>query len=182
MVECHLAKVEVASSNLVSRSWRHSQVVRQRSAKPLFPSSNLGGASKTPCQGGFLIWNGGCAYLSGQAGVEIVSRGVFMIKTAGRSGEMADARDLKSRDSNVVRVQVPPSAPAQNAREGVFFIGAGLEPKRRAHGNRCCAPVCASARVPWHERERRWKRISQVPAFGTSANARERRFLHWRGT
>ena len=24
---------------------RHSQVVRQRSAKPLFPSSNLGGAS-----------------------------------------------------------------------------------------------------------------------------------------
>jgi hypothetical protein len=25
--------------------WRHSQVVRQRSAKPLFPSSNLGGAS-----------------------------------------------------------------------------------------------------------------------------------------
>ena len=29
------------------RIWRHSQVVRQRSAKPLFPSSNLGGASKT---------------------------------------------------------------------------------------------------------------------------------------
>ena len=26
-------------------SGRHSQVVRQRSAKPLFPSSNLGGAS-----------------------------------------------------------------------------------------------------------------------------------------
>ena len=26
--------------------WRHSQVVRQRSAKPLFPSSNLGVASK----------------------------------------------------------------------------------------------------------------------------------------
>ena len=26
--------------------WRHSQVVRQRSAKPLFPSSNLGAASK----------------------------------------------------------------------------------------------------------------------------------------
>ena len=25
--------------------WRHSQVVRQRSAKPLFPSSNLGVAS-----------------------------------------------------------------------------------------------------------------------------------------
>ena len=29
-----------------SQSWRHSQVVRQRSAKPLFPSSNLGVASK----------------------------------------------------------------------------------------------------------------------------------------
>ena len=26
--------------------WHHSQVVRQRSAKPRFPSSNLGGASK----------------------------------------------------------------------------------------------------------------------------------------
>ena len=59
VVECHLAKVKVASSNLVSRSnriaggfpsaiyiWHHSQVVRQRSAKPLFSSSNLDGASK----------------------------------------------------------------------------------------------------------------------------------------
>ncbi len=47
LVERHLAKVEVASSSLVTRSiWRHSQVVRQRSAKPLFPSSNLGVASK----------------------------------------------------------------------------------------------------------------------------------------
>ena len=32
---------------LLNSIWRHSQVVRQRSAKPLFPSSNLGGASKT---------------------------------------------------------------------------------------------------------------------------------------
>jgi hypothetical protein len=67
VVECDLAKVEVASSNLVSRSkirqkgegrkenslsqlspfafllfplvWRRSQVVRQRSAKPLFIGS-----------------------------------------------------------------------------------------------------------------------------------------------
>ena len=58
MVECHLAKVKVASSNLVSRSIdslsemrpetaasvfpesrRRSQVVRQRSAKPLFIGS-----------------------------------------------------------------------------------------------------------------------------------------------
>ena len=60
-VECHLAKVKVASSNLVTRSilkqrtysclfqniWRHSQVVRQKSAKLLFPSSSLGGASKS---------------------------------------------------------------------------------------------------------------------------------------
>ena len=47
-VEHRLAKAGVASSNLVSRSnfiWRHSQAVRQRSAKPLFPSSILGAAS-----------------------------------------------------------------------------------------------------------------------------------------
>ena len=60
-VERHLAKVEVASSSLVIRSmkiwrcsfncgakvlWCRSQAVRQRSAKPRCPSSNLGGASK----------------------------------------------------------------------------------------------------------------------------------------
>ena len=47
-VEHRLAKARVASSNLVFRSilWRHSQVVRQRSAKPLLPSSSLGAASK----------------------------------------------------------------------------------------------------------------------------------------
>ena len=47
-VEHRLAKAGVASSNLVSRSnfiWRHSQAVRQRSAKHLFPSSSLGAAS-----------------------------------------------------------------------------------------------------------------------------------------
>ena len=44
VVEHHLAKVGVASSNLVFRSiiyfimrWRHSQVVRHRSATPLSP-------------------------------------------------------------------------------------------------------------------------------------------------
>ena len=50
-VERHLAKVEVASSSLVTRSnfiWYRGQVVRQRSAKPSFPSSNLGGTSKNP--------------------------------------------------------------------------------------------------------------------------------------
>ncbi len=59
LVERHLAKVEVASSSLVTRSkqirnaaafliliWYRSQVVRQGSAKPSFPSSNLGGTSK----------------------------------------------------------------------------------------------------------------------------------------
>ena len=60
-VERHLAKVEVASSSLVTRSnfmmlgthrvpnfvWYRSQVVRPRSAKPLFASSNLAGTSKT---------------------------------------------------------------------------------------------------------------------------------------
>ena len=54
-VEHRLAKAGVASSNLVSRSnfiWRHSQAVRQRSAKPLFPSSILGAASNHPCRGG----------------------------------------------------------------------------------------------------------------------------------
>ena len=49
LVERHLAKVEVASPSLVYRSifiWCHSQVVRQRSAKPSFPGSNPGGTSK----------------------------------------------------------------------------------------------------------------------------------------
>gem|GEM_PF-3965087 len=47
MVERRLAKANVAGSNPVFRSkkWRHSQVVRQRTANPLFPSSNLGAAS-----------------------------------------------------------------------------------------------------------------------------------------
>ena len=54
LVERHLAKVEVASSSLVTRSiemehlcsmWCHSQVVRQSSAKAPLPSSNLGGTS-----------------------------------------------------------------------------------------------------------------------------------------
>ena len=47
LVECHLAKVDVAGPKPVYRStsWCHGQVVRQRSAKPLFPSSNLGGTS-----------------------------------------------------------------------------------------------------------------------------------------
>ena len=67
VVERHLAKVNVAGSNLVSRSnirtifilfknadrqnerRRYSQVVRPRSAKPLSPGSNPGGASRKLC-------------------------------------------------------------------------------------------------------------------------------------
>ena len=58
VVECDLAKVEVAGSNPVSRSqeprrpqpglfniWRRTQVVRERSAKPLCIGSNPIGAS-----------------------------------------------------------------------------------------------------------------------------------------
>ena len=45
-VERHLAKVEVASSSLVTRSIRYrGQVVRQESAKLSFASSNLAGTS-----------------------------------------------------------------------------------------------------------------------------------------
>ena len=47
LVERHLAKVEVASSSLVTRSkWYRGQVVRQESAKLSFASSNLAGTSK----------------------------------------------------------------------------------------------------------------------------------------
>ena len=49
LVECHLAKVDVAGPSPVYRSIFlrcHSQVVRRRSAKPLFSSSNLDGTSR----------------------------------------------------------------------------------------------------------------------------------------
>ncbi len=59
VVEYDLAKVGVAGSNPVSRSiffWRRSQVVRQRSAKPLFTGSNPVAASI--CQDEFAgFWN-----------------------------------------------------------------------------------------------------------------------------
>ena len=51
VVEYDLAKVGVAGSNPVSRSiflWRRSQVVRQRSAKPLSTGSNPVAASICP--------------------------------------------------------------------------------------------------------------------------------------
>ena len=59
-VERHLAKVEVASSSLVTRSIRYrGQVVRQESAKLSFASSNLAGTSKTKrtsIRMSFLFW------------------------------------------------------------------------------------------------------------------------------
>ena len=63
-VERHLAKVEVASSSLVTRSIRYrGQVVRQESAKLSFASSNLAGTSKTKRTSermSFLFWNEVC--------------------------------------------------------------------------------------------------------------------------
>ena len=65
VVECDLAKVEVAGSNPVSRSTRRlSQGVRRRPAKPLFPGSNPGAASNPDFKGSedffllspFFIW------------------------------------------------------------------------------------------------------------------------------
>ena len=58
VVECHLAKVDVDGSNPFARSIflfkrRHSQVVRQRSAKPLFSGSNPDAASTK--RGGCLM-------------------------------------------------------------------------------------------------------------------------------
>ena len=55
--------------------WRHSQVVRHGSAKPLCPSSNLGGASNNPNKP-FDFW---------------ITR-----KNIAEVAESADARDLKS--------------------------------------------------------------------------------------
>ena len=48
VVECHLAKVDVAGPNPVYRSTLrcHSQAVRRRSAKSLCPGSNPGDASE----------------------------------------------------------------------------------------------------------------------------------------
>ena len=85
MVECHLAKVKVAGPNPVSRSinyciWHHGQVVRQRSAKPLFSSSNLDGASKRRF------------YRLTKKHMTLV---ILYIPFAGVA-ELADARDLKS--------------------------------------------------------------------------------------
>ena len=42
---CYPSQLKIGYCFSVLYIWRHSQVVRQRSAKPLFPSSNLGVAS-----------------------------------------------------------------------------------------------------------------------------------------
>jgi hypothetical protein len=75
VVECDLAKVEVAGSNPVSRSiflWRHSQVGRQWSAKPLFPGSNPGAASnriKRLANKAKPLFYFGCAGLASDCGL-----------------------------------------------------------------------------------------------------------------
>ena len=62
LVERDLAKVEVAGSSPVIRLWRHSQAVRQRSAKPLSPvrfrvAPSKQKALRKKC---FLFWNDVC--------------------------------------------------------------------------------------------------------------------------
>jgi hypothetical protein len=74
VVERRLAKAKVASSNLVFRSiGRHSQGVRQGSAKPSFPGSNPGGASsgQGPQPISRIILNGSRFFIS-REGVSIL--------------------------------------------------------------------------------------------------------------
>ena len=95
LAERHLAKVEVASSNLVARSifWRHSQVVRQRTANPRFSSPSLDGASTNKAAalcGGLIVFRI-CS------GIEAVITGL----TRNQFG------------SNPTWVRIPPAAPTK---------------------------------------------------------------------
>ena len=73
---------EAVSSSERQVLWRHSQVVRQRSAKPLFPSSNLGVASmKNPER--FAFWVFVCSKIRailkrGKKRLSLVAPGGFM--------------------------------------------------------------------------------------------------------
>ncbi len=99
MVERHLAKVDVASSNLVSRSIffsfrtfsarknrRHSQVAKAEDCKSFIPGSNPGAASL------------------------ILDDLIVPTEIAGVA-ELVDAADLKSAEASVfVPVRIRPSA------------------------------------------------------------------------
>ena len=87
----------------IHRYWRHSQVVRRRSAKPLFTGSNPVAAS--------------IFYKSGTP--------IFFVLFLADVAELADACDSKSHSSNGVRVQVPPRPPRRTNKDsnsGFRFI------------------------------------------------------------
>lgn len=55
-----------------------------------------------------------------------------------RGGEMVDTRDLKSRDSNIMRVRVPPAAPVFRllANRNITFRGIAQMARARGLGPR----------------------------------------------
>ncbi len=117
VVERCLAKANVASSNLVFRSKysvtaqgrnayymivrHHSQVVRQRPAKPLPPVQVRVVPPISP--------------------LPLSARIVWAFLFA-RVAEQADARDLKSRDGNIVPVRVRFRAPTKKALSRAPFL------------------------------------------------------------
>ena len=130
MVECHLAKVDVASPNLVYRSIsrRHSQVVRQSSAKASFSSSSLDGASTWELRCG-CIWvfsyswriRASCrprsAGVTGKLPEGALGRAQFLLSGGVR------ARGMRMPDKAVIRFSDQYEREAQS-EEGVW----GLKP------------------------------------------------------